>query len=294
VFCWASCEKKSQALVHQRKTKERIRISTNVTERNGTANSQRWYLDRLEKPTELGWRILTPKPIITYRQTATAVAMRIYSFTIVVLTIVHALVFLPSRSKAFVGSRQTIDLRQRPPASKLTFAESITCTPRANPALHGKRSDGDVVDSKNIAFDMLSTDRDNTPNQGTFFYNDEVISHLYGYMYLVGLFAAQDALFLGNFLVLSSVTAWATQETVLPCNPRIPGLTAALTLLLTAFLRYVVGFEPPLEAILGETYQGPSESAAVFEFAICLLNIGWGFFGTWRTKEQVNGATYGF
>lgn len=150
------------------------------------------------------------------------------------------------------------------------------------------------VSSNNVVFATLSTDRDNAPNQGNFFYNDEVISHLYGYMYLVGLFAAQDGLFLGNFLVLSSITAWATQESLLPCNPRIPAATAASTLALTFILRYVIGFELPIEALLGETYQGPTESAALFELAICLLNIGWGFFGSWRTKEQVNGATYGF
>lgn len=199
---------------------------------------------------------------------------------------------MPLASKAFVGNRQTVKLRPKSLSSSLRFVE----TTRVSHILQGKRIDDDTDDStnKNIAFATLSTDRDNTPNQGNFFYNDEVISHLYGYMYLVGFFAAQDGLFLGNFLVISSVTAWATQQSLLPCNPRIPALTATMTLSLTLFLRYVIGFEPPFEAILGDAYQGPTEFSALFELAICLLNIGWGFFGSWRTKEQVNGATYGF
>ena len=222
--------------------------------------------------------------------------MRTGIFAIVVLNVLHALVCLPVGSRAFVGTRQNVKLQQNSKSRRLEFLEtSASSVTRTSKCVQGNRVNGDTGDSinENVAFSMLSTDRDNKPNQGNFFYNDEVISHLYGYMYLVGFFAAQDGLFLGNFLVLSSVTAWATQKSLLPCNPRIPAITAAMTLASTFFFRYVIGFEPPLGDIL-ENYQGPAESSALFELIICALNIGWGFFGTWQTKEQVNGATYGF
>lgn len=221
--------------------------------------------------------------------------MRTNVFTIIVFNTILALIFIPISSRAFVGTKQTPKLQRNSPSPRLEFLETSVPATRITHCLKGNRMDGATGDSntENVAFAMLSTDRDNKPNQGNFFYNDEVISHMYGYMYLVGFFAAQDGLFLGNFLVLSSVTAWATQESLLPCNPRIPAITAAMTLTLTFFLRYAVGFELPLEAVL-EDYQGPTESAALFELIICALNIGWGFFGTWQTKEQVNGATYGF
>ena len=216
-------------------------------------------------------------------------------FFIIVFAAIFALAFMPLGSRAFVGSRRTAKLRPNPPSSQLKFLEQSIFSRQTSRDLQGSRRNDDVDEGTdtNIAFATLSTDRDNRPNQGNFFYNDEVISHLYGYMYLVGFFAAQDCLFVGSFLVLSSVTAWATDQSLLPCNPRIPALTAAMTLTSTVFLRYVVGFEPPLGAVL-ENYQGPTESSLLYESIICLLNMGWGFFGTWRTKEQVNGATYGF
>lgn len=213
--------------------------------------------------------------------------MRRHIFSVVALPIVLALLAMPLGSRAFVA-RQA---RKKFPS--FGFQKPDTAH-KTTISLQARRSNDDDIGSANsIIFQTLSTDRDNQPNQGTFFYNDEVISHLYGYMYLVGFFAAQDALFLGNFLVLSSVTAYLTQESLLPCNARIPAVTAAMTLALTLVLRYGLGFEPPLEGIING-YTGPTESAFVFEVVICLLNIGWGFFGTWRTKEQVNGATYGF
>jgi hypothetical protein len=39
---------------------------------------------------------------------------------------------------------------------------------------------------------MLSTPRDNKPGCSNFFYNDEVTSHLHGYMFLIGSVAATD------------------------------------------------------------------------------------------------------
>jgi len=146
----------------------------------------------------------------------------------------------------------------------------------------------------NLVYSLLATDRDQKPNRGNFFYNDEVISHLYGYMYLVGFFIAQDALFLGSFFLYSSLAALATNVNLLPANPRVPAVAAVLTLVTTLSCRFLLGFEPSLESLLGSEYQGPTEYALAVECIICSLNIGWGFFGRWKTKEQVNGATYGF
>jgi len=237
--------------------------------------------------------------------------MRTNFFAVVIFPLLLGISFLPTYSKAFVGSRSVTKKRSQSsfssPRLKLSEKESkIVLLPRLttsrafNAALQGRKVDdgendfdGDTNNNKN-AFSMLSTARDNKPNQGNFFYNDEVISHLYGYMYLVGFFVAQDSIFLGSFFVASSLAAWATQEELLPCNPRVPAIVAALTLVSTLVLRHVIGFEPPLDSILGESYQGPTEYSALFELAICLLNVGWGFFGSWRTKEQINGATYGF
>ncbi len=212
--------------------------------------------------------------------------MKSHTFSVVLLPILLALVSMTVGSRAFVGTKPRI-LPQHPSNRRNIVLREGTS------GEDDSRTTTTTTTTRNFVFEALSTDRDMTPNQGTFFYNDEVISHLYGYMYLVGFFAAQDGLFLGNFLLLSSVTAWATQESLLPCNPRIPALTAAMTLGLTFVLRYGLGFEPPVQSLM-ESYQGPTESAVWFETIICVLNIGWGFFGTWRTKEQVNGATYGF
>eukprot|EP00536_Pseudo-nitzschia_multiseries_P008648 jgi/Psemu1/287941/fgenesh1_pg.222_\ len=218
-------------------------------------------------------------------------------FIYVISPIVLGVSVFPLPSEAFVGSRSLTKRRLELPSPGFGFPEKQQIAVPSLSSLREKMIDNDASSSNsnnNAAFAMLATDRDNKPNQGNFFYNDEVISHLYGYMYLVGFFAAQDGLFLGSFFIASSVAAWATQQELLPCNPRIPAIAAGLTLASTVVLRYIVGFEPPLETILGESYQGPTESSAMFELVICLLNIGWGFFGTWRTKEQVNGATYGF
>ncbi len=140
----------------------------------------------------------------------------------------------------------------------------------------------------------LATGKEEKPNRGNFFYNDEVVSHLYGYVYLVGLFAAQDALFLGSFLLLSGLAAYATEQSILPANPRVPAIIAILTLATTLTVRYLLGYEPPVGLIL-DGYQGPTDVALLFEVGICLLNAIWGFFGTWRTKKpSPDGATYGF
>lgn len=44
---------------------------------------------------------------------------------------------------------------------------------------------------RNPVYQLLSTSEDCKPGL-EFFYNDEVISHLHGYVFLVGLFGAKD------------------------------------------------------------------------------------------------------
>jgi hypothetical protein len=136
-------------------------------------------------------------------------------------------------------------------------------------------------------FVALSSSResDYKPGNCNFFYNDEVSSHLHGYMLLVSLFAAQDQIFLGSFVVLASLAAAVTLAKKLPANPRVPALVAVMTMMTTIVLEpfLVPNYLPP-----------PSvDSARIFEIVIVALNIGWGFFGSWQTKEQVNGATFG-
>lgn len=149
----------------------------------------------------------------------------------------------------------------------------------------------------------LESCRPSRPNKGNFFYNDEVISHLQGYMYLVGFLVAQDGLFVVTFIVVNAIAGAATQSSILPANPRIPAIVAIVTLLFTTMLRCVVMWDPVTEILQnsliqereGRYYDGPTDMAWMYEIGICTLNIGWGFFGTWRTKEPASdGATYGF
>jgi hypothetical protein len=211
-------------------------------------------------------------------------------------------------SRAFdVGARKASPHRQQEIRSSTSLLSTtairqrgVQVLRRSSNLLLAKRIDDEddgtsQTKNKNFVFTALATSNDSRkPNQGNFFYNDEVISHLYGYVYLVGFFLVQDGLFMGIFFGLSSLSFLATQSSLLPPNPRVPALVAVLTLSITLFLRYIIGFEPPLEMILGESYQGPTESSTMFEFIICLMNFIWGFFGTWQTKEKINGATYGF
>jgi hypothetical protein len=79
----------------------------------------------------------------------------------------------------------------------------------------------------------------------------------------------------------------------LPANPRVPAAVAMATLTVTLVCRYVVGYEPMFFADALD-YSGPADTAIFWEMAISFLNIGWGVGGSWQTKEQINGATFGF
>jgi hypothetical protein len=164
-----------------------------------------------------------------------------------------------------------------------------------------------LLRDKNPIYSALATagrdDQERRPNGGNtgsgkyFFYNDEVMSHLYGYVYLVGFLAARDALFVGTFFMLSTLAAAATDRwSVLPANPRVPAIVALLTFATTYVIRYGFGIDetPFVRDRLLEGYEGPTDSAFFYELIVCLLNGLWGFWGTWRTKEPVDGATHGF
>jgi hypothetical protein len=61
----------------------------------------------------------------------------------------------------------------------------------AGGGLCASKNDG-VAETRNPIYQLLSTPRDNKPGRSNFFYNDEVVSHLHGYMFLVGSLAAYD------------------------------------------------------------------------------------------------------
>ena len=187
-----------------------------------------------------------------------------------------------------------LQAQQHIPATKSSLVVTTYTDRPTNSILLHASSKSSKEKSTNFVYSLLATDRDQKPNRGNFFYNDEVMSHLYGYMYLVGFFFAQDPLFLGSFLIFSASAAWATQSAILPANPKVPGVIACLTLATTLASRYLLGYEPSLESLLGDQYQGPTDYALPLECLICFLNASWGFFGRWQTKEQVDGATYGF
>ena len=142
-------------------------------------------------------------------------------------------------------------------------------------------------------YKLLSTPRDEKPGQCNFFYNDEVMSHLHGYMLLIGLFAAADQTFLLAFAAFASLAAGSTLAGYLPANPRVPALVAFLTLVVTCMCRYVSGYEAMFFASALH-YEGPTERALYFEILVCAINVAWGLLGSWRTKETINGATFGF
>jgi hypothetical protein len=117
---------------------------------------------------------------------------------------------------------------------------------------------------------------------------------LHGYMLLVGLFVASDPTFvvvLTVFGVLATILAGATELGNLPTNPRVPAVVAMMTLAVTCFCRYGICYEP-FAGVLN--YESPTESARYFEMLVCVLNVAWGFGGSWRTKEPIDGATFGF
>ncbi|KAG7343959.1 hypothetical protein IV203_021967 [Nitzschia inconspicua] len=198
---------------------------------------------------------------------------------VVALLVVASL--LPAHSFAIHG-----ECKQLQPSSLSSRKQSIGDDSRISTTTNASET--------KILYSLLATGRDKPPNRGNFFFNDEVSSHLYGYMYLVGFFFAQDPLFLASFFLFSAVAAWATQESLLPANPRVPALTSVATLATTMFGRYGMGLDPPLQDLIGDIYHGPTQDALLLEVGISSLNVLWGVFGTWKTKEQKNGATYGF
>lgn len=153
-------------------------------------------------------------------------------------------------------------------------------------------------------YQFLCTPRDNTKNRrpggSNFFYNDEVASHLHGYMFLVGTFAARDETFVLMFCLLASLAAGATLAGYLPANPRVPAMVAIGTLASTYLLRFGIGYEFQM---FGYDHQVPADdfgramedSGFALEAAICALNVAWGVWGSWQTKElSKDGATTGF
>lgn len=155
--------------------------------------------------------------------------------------------------------------------------------------------------TSSLVYKKLSTlgreDIESCPNSGNFFYNDEVMSHLQGYMYLIGFFGGQDGLFVASFFIWNSIGAYMTQSSFLPANPRVPAIIAVMTFVTTAVFRNGLAWDPVTDFFTTALpdYGGPADPAWMYELGICALNIGWGLLGTWRTKQPaLDGATYGF
>jgi hypothetical protein len=144
--------------------------------------------------------------------------------------------------------------------------------------------------NNNPVYELLSSPNDPIMKRSNMnFYNDEVISHLHGYMLLVGLFGARDELFLGTFLGLAGGAAAGTLAGALPANPRVPGMVAVLTFSLVAMTRYGLGYEPMWFASSSSLeYTGPADSAFIWEATICALNAIWGLFlwQSWCTRKN--------
>jgi len=77
-------------------------------------------------------------------------------------------------------------------------SRSITSSPLLLPltrlSSNQRKNPEDDASSSSFLFDLLASGRESDfkPGNANFFYNDEVVSHLHGYVFLVGLFFAQD------------------------------------------------------------------------------------------------------
>ena len=100
------------------------------------------------------------------------------------------------------------------------------------------------------------------------FYNDEVMSHLHGYMLLVGTLALQErTVFLQSFLPYAIIAAAATYFEYLPANPRVPAIVAVATLATCAAAGAL-----------------QVSNDAVWIGGICAVNIAWGLWGPWNNS----------
>jgi len=163
---------------------------------------------------------------------------------------------------------------------------------RSHTALREKNDEASSIfkNGDRSLYDFLSSPGDpaQVPTGGSnyFFYNDEIISHLHGYMLLVGLFEARDELFLAAFFGFAGAAAAGTLAGILPANPRVPALVAVLTYILTIVVRYGVGYDPMWFASSID-YAGPADSAILWESGICGLNAIWGLL-LWKWFQARN------
>jgi hypothetical protein len=204
----------------------------------------------------------------------------------------------PFQSPALLAHNTNTNIHSRMTVTTTTTATAVFGQQQRGEE-HGKESNDQTP-----IYQFLCTPRDNTKNRrpggSNFFYNDEVASHLHGYMFLVGTFAARDETFVLTFCLLASLAAGATLAGYLPANPRVPAMVAIGTLASTYLLRVGIGYEFQL---FDYDHQVPADdfgramehSGFALEAAICALNVAWGVWGSWQTKElSKDGATTGF
>mmetsp|Transcript_49568 Transcript_49568/g.112520 ORF Transcript_49568/g.112520 Transcript_49568/m.112520 type:complete len:231 (-) Transcript_49568:65-757(-) len=179
----------------------------------------------------------------------------------------------PLRPQPIANFREAFIGRRPHP---MTFSASVV--------LRGQS--GDLADQKDRirtpVYQLLSAEPRSIERPGSdHFYNDEVASHLHGYIFLTGGLAAHDEVFVFAFLALAASAAGATLVSALPANPRVPAAVAGGTLVITLIFRYGFGIEPTYFA---ETlsYRGPASNAAYWEAGIVALNVCWGAWGPWR------------
>jgi hypothetical protein len=201
----------------------------------------------------------------------------------------HVVSFGISNEQQYHGSRSVI--------SKLNHRPLIAQQRIHNGCMFGVYNNGEKNDvsmmmsrtNNNPVYEMLTSPNDPIIERSNMnFYKDEAISHLHGYMLLVGLFGAHDELFLVTFLGLAGGAAAGTLAGALPANPRVPGMVAVLTFFATTIIRYGLGYEPMWFASSPLQYTGPADYAFILEATICALNAIWGLFlwQSWQTREN--------
>jgi len=97
-----------------------------------------------------------------------------------------------SHRKLEFASVDSVSLSPRP-AGDLLFSRRPRSSLVATRASKNQNEDNQSS-SLSILFGLLKSGRESDfkPGNANFFYNDEVMSHLHGYVFLVGLFFAQD------------------------------------------------------------------------------------------------------
>lgn len=135
--------------------------------------------------------------------------------------------------------------------------------------------------SKTVASTTTQIYNDNKNNNGQpkTYYNDDA----FGLVFLGGAIGAQDPIFAGTFLALSSIAALGCAKGKFPSNDsssRIPAIVAGISLVLTPIISKVIDSLPPPEQqqlLFLETTTPGNPSARLVELGLCSVSILYGF-----------------